>query len=108
MTAVIDDDRARARETARAFAGRYLALPNYANNLLRLGYSDDDIADGGSERLVDAVIAQGDAASVAARVREHLQAGADTVVVQLRAPSPADLCIDGFSALREALGDLSA
>ena len=106
MAAVIDNDPGRARETARAFATRYLALPNYANNLRRLGYADDDLAGGGSDRLLDAVVVQGDAETVAARVREHLDAGADHVVVQLRAPSPADLCIEGFAALRGALGGL--
>jgi len=105
VTAVIDDDRGRARETARTFATRYLALPNYANNLRRLGYSDDELAAGGSDRLLDAVVVQGSAEAVAARVREHLDAGADHVVVQLRAPSPADPCLDGFTALRAALGD---
>ncbi|MFN8631100.1 MAG: TIGR03620 family F420-dependent LLM class oxidoreductase [Chloroflexota bacterium] len=107
VTAVIDD-APRARETARAFAARYLALPNYANNLLRLGYAAGDVADGGSERLINDVIAIGSASEVAARVREHLQAGADTVVVQLRAPSPADLCVEGFGALAAELGDLLA
>ena len=106
VTAVIDDDAARARETARTFATRYLALPNYANNLRRLGYADDDVADGGSERLLGEVVVQGSAAAVAARVREHLEAGADTVVVQLRAPSPADLCVDAFAELRAELSDL--
>jgi probable F420-dependent oxidoreductase len=105
VTAVIDDDQRRGRETARAFATRYLALPNYANNLRRLGYADDDVAGGGSDRLLDAVVIQGSADAVAARVREHLDAGADHVVVQLRAPSPADPCVDGFTALRAALGD---
>jgi probable F420-dependent oxidoreductase len=105
VTAVIDDDRSRARDTARAFATRYLAMANDANNLRRLGYSDDDLADGGSGRVLDAVVVRGDAPAVAARVRDHLDAGADHVVVQLRAPSPADLCVDGFAALRAALGD---
>jgi probable F420-dependent oxidoreductase len=108
VTAVIDDDPERARETARTFATRYLSLPNYANNLQRLGYADDDLAGGGSDRLLDAVVVQGNAATVAERVREHLEAGADHVVVQLRAPSPADLCLHGFTALREALGDLES
>ena len=105
VTAAIDGDRGRARDTARAFATRYLALPNYANNLRRLGYSNDDLAGGGSDRLLDAVVVQGDAGAVAARVREHLEAGADHVVVQLRAPSPADPCLEGYAALRQALGD---
>ena len=106
LTAAIDTDRGRARETARAFAARYLALPNYANNLRRLGYTDDDISGGGSDRLLDAVIAGGSAAGVAARVREHLDAGADHVVVQLRAPDPTDLCVAHYGALREELGSL--
>ena len=106
VTAAIDDDRGRARETARAFATRYLALPNYANNLRRLGFSDDDLAGGGSDRLLDAVVVQGDAEAVAARVREHLDAGADHVCVQLRAPMPADACLESFAALRAALGDV--
>lgn len=106
QAAVLDADPARARETARAFAARYVGNPNYANNLRRLGWGDDDLAGGGSDRLVDAVVVQGDAAAVAARVRAHLDAGADHVCLQLRAPDPADLCIDGYRELRAALGDL--
>jgi len=52
------------------------------------------------------VIVQGDAAAIAARVREHLDAGADHVCIQLRAPDPADLCLQGYAELRAALGDL--
>jgi len=106
QTAIFDTDRGRARETARAFAARYLSLDNYANNLRRLGWGDDDIAGGGSDRLLDAVVIQGDAQAIAARVREHLDAGADHVCVQLRAPDPADLCLAGYEQLSEALGDL--
>jgi probable F420-dependent oxidoreductase len=106
QTAVLDTDRARARDVARAFASRYLALPNYANNLRRLGWGDEDLAGGGSDRLLEAVIAQGSAAEVAARVREHLDAGADHVCVQLRAPDAGDLCLAGYEELRAALGDL--
>ncbi len=108
IAGVIDANPARARETARAFAARYLGLDNYAGNLRRLGWSDADLAEGGSEPLVDAVIACGDAAAVAGRVREHLQAGADHVCVQLRAPDPADLCLEAYGELRDALGGLMA
>jgi probable F420-dependent oxidoreductase len=108
QTAVLDPDPARALEVARAFAGRYLALPNYANNLRRLGWGDEDLAGGGSDRLLAAVIAQGSAEAVAARVRDHLDAGADHVCVQLRSDDPADLCLAGYEELREALGDLLA
>lgn len=108
QTAVLDEDAARARETARAFAARYLALENYARNLRGLGWSDEDLADGGSTRLLDAVVPHGSAAAIAARVRAHLDAGADHVCVQLRAPNPADLCPDGYRELAGALGGLMA
>lgn len=106
QTAVLDVDAARARAVAREFAGRYLGLPNYANNLRRLGWADDDLAGGGSDRLLDAVVVQGDAAAIARRVREHLDAGADHVCVQLRGADSRDLCLDGFADLRAALGEL--
>jgi probable F420-dependent oxidoreductase len=104
VTAVLDADATRARETARAFATRYLAAVNYANNLRRLGWSDEDVAGGGSDRLLDAVVVQGDAAAIARRVREHLDAGADHVCVQVRSANPADLCLDAYAELRDALG----
>jgi probable F420-dependent oxidoreductase len=106
QTAVLDTDRARASGTARAFAMRYLALDSYANNLRRLGWGDADLAGGGSDRLLEAVVVQGDAAAIAARVREHLDAGADHVCVQLRSPDPADLALEGYAELRDALGDV--
>ena len=106
MAAVLDTDAVRARETARAFATRYLATENYANNLRRLGWPDGELAGGGSDRLLDAVVVQGDAGAIAARVREHLDRGADHVCVQLRAPDPADLSVDGYAELRAALGEL--
>ncbi len=106
VTAVLDTDRTRARGVARAFAGRYLGLENYANNLRRLGWSDDDLAAGGSDRLLDAVVPQGDAAAIARRVREHLDAGADHVCVQLRSADARDLALGAFAELRDALGDI--
>ncbi len=57
---VLDTDRARALEIARKGMAVYLRAPNYVNNLKRLGFTDDDVADGGSERLVDAIVACGD------------------------------------------------
>ena len=105
VTAVLETDGALSREIARGFAGRYLALENYANNLRRLGWSDEDLADGGSDRLIDAVVAQGDAGAIARRVREHLEAGADHVCVQLRAADPTNLAMTAFTELRDALGE---
>ena len=105
VTAVLDADPSRARVTARAFATRYLATVNYANNLRRLGWSDEDVAGGGSDRLLDAVVVQGDAAAIARRVREHLDAGADHVCVQLRSADATDLCLEAYAELRDALGE---
>ncbi|PZG18928.1 LLM class F420-dependent oxidoreductase, partial [Spongiactinospora gelatinilytica] len=79
---VLETDPATARATARAHMSFYLGLPNYVNNLRGLGFGDDDFAGGGSDRLVDAIVAWGDAETVAARVRAHLDAGADHVAVQ--------------------------
>jgi probable F420-dependent oxidoreductase len=74
-------DPAQGRVAARAYAERYLRLPNYTRNLRRFGFGPADLADGGSDRLIDAIIASGPAV-VAERVREHLDAGADHVVLQ--------------------------
>jgi len=82
VTCVVDADAARARATARTFASRYLALRNYAGNLLHVGFTEDDLAGGGSDRLIDAVVPQGDGERIAAAVRAHLDAGADHVCVQ--------------------------
>lgn len=106
QAAVLDRNPGRARETARAFAARYLAAENYANNLRRMGWAEEELLHGGSDRLLDAVVVQGDAGTIASRVREHLDAGADHVCVQLRAADPADLCLAEFAELRVALGDL--
>jgi probable F420-dependent oxidoreductase len=78
----LDEDVERARATARTFAASYLGRSNYTRNLLRLGFTDQDIADGGSDRLIDAVIAQGSADQIAGVAQDHLAAGADHVVVQ--------------------------
>ncbi len=80
---LFETDPSRAREIARGHMGMYLALPNYTNNLKRLGFTDDDVADGGSDRLVDAIVAWGDEDAIAARVRAHHDAGADHVCVQV-------------------------
>lgn len=80
---VIDTDPATARETARANMAVYLRAPNYRNNLLRLGFEEADFDDGGSDRLVDAIVAWGDVDAAVERVRAHHDAGADHVAVQL-------------------------
>jgi probable F420-dependent oxidoreductase len=80
---VLETDPGKARAAARESLAGYLILPNYTNNFLRLGFTPDDIAGGGSDRLVDALIAWGDEQTIAARVQEHHDAGADHVCVQV-------------------------
>ncbi len=80
---VLETDPAEARRIARAGMKIYLGLPNYFNNLRRSGFDESDWTDGGSDRLVDAVVAWGTEAQVAARVAEHHAAGADHVCVQV-------------------------
>ncbi|MEX1207003.1 MAG: TIGR03620 family F420-dependent LLM class oxidoreductase [Acidimicrobiia bacterium] len=79
---VIDADAATARQTARAHMAGYLALDNYRRNLLRLGWPDRDLDEGGTDPVVDSVVGWGDAATVANRLRAHLDAGADHVSIQ--------------------------
>jgi probable F420-dependent oxidoreductase len=83
---VLEADPGRARATARDHLGFYLTLPNYAGNLRRLGYTDEDFRDGGSDRLIDAVFAWGDMEAIRARVQEHHDAGADQAVLQVIGP----------------------
>jgi len=85
QAAVLETDPAKAREIARKHMATYLGLPNYTNNLRRFGFGDDDIENGGSDRLVDAIVAWGDVDAVVQRVRDHHDAGADHVCVQVLA-----------------------
>ncbi len=80
---VLETDPTRAREIARKHTGIYTPLPNYTNNLKRFGFTDDDFADGGSDRLVDAIVAWGDLESVRRRVEAQFDAGADHVCIQV-------------------------
>jgi probable F420-dependent oxidoreductase len=91
---VLDADPSTARATARLHLAGYLALPNYANNWKRLGFTDEDTAAGGSDRLVDALVAWGDEETVMKRVAEHHAAGADHVCIQVLTDSPAALPLD--------------
>ena len=101
LTAIHASDPTRARQLARAWARHYLELPNYAKNLVRMGFSEDEVTGDGSDRLIDATIAWGDADAVAARVREHLDAGADHVCVQYIDADDADLCLPAYAELAE-------
>ena len=83
--------------------GRYLAAENYVNNLKRLGFTDDDVANGGSDRLVDAIVAWGSLEDVVARVQAHLDAGADHVCIQVLPKEPGTLPKQAWRDLASAL-----
>jgi probable F420-dependent oxidoreductase len=87
VSVVLERDASAARQAARGFTAGYLSLPNYANNLRLLGFGDDDLAGGGSDRLVDAVVAWGEPDDVADRIGQHFEAGASHVCVQVLAPA---------------------
>jgi len=78
----VDTDPTRAKAVARDYARLYLGLRNYTKNLLDFGFTEDDVADGGSDQLIDAVIPHGSAEQIAEVVHAHLEAGADHVCVQ--------------------------
>jgi len=82
LACVVDTDTDRARAAARAYAKLYLGLSNYTSNLLRFGFTRADISDGGSDRLIDAIVPHGSADDVAAAARAHVEAGADHVCLQ--------------------------
>jgi probable F420-dependent oxidoreductase len=96
---VLETDPATARGIARAALATYLGLPNYANNWKRQGFTDDDLAGGGSDRLVDALFAWGDEAAVAKRVQEHRDAGADHVCLQVLGAAPGSFPLEGWRRL---------
>jgi probable F420-dependent oxidoreductase len=100
---VLETDPQRAREIGRPrVRNPYLSLVNYTSNLRRLGWSDDDLSDGGSDALIDALVAHGSAEQVAARLAEHFAAGADHVCTQLLTAPDADP-LDGYRRLAQAL-----
>jgi probable F420-dependent oxidoreductase len=80
---VLEEEAERARTVARSYLARYLQLPNYTSNFLRLGFTEDDVRGGGSDRLIDAVFAWGSESRIRDRIEEFHAAGADHVVVQV-------------------------
>jgi probable F420-dependent oxidoreductase len=82
LAVVVDPDPDSGREKARGYAASYLKLTNYTSNLLRFGFTEAELAGGGSDRLIDAVIPHGSAEAIAEAVRAHLEAGADHVCLQ--------------------------
>jgi probable F420-dependent oxidoreductase len=100
---VVEDDPAEARRIARGLLAFYMTLPNYLRAWERQGFTPEDLAGGGSDRMVDAVVAWGGPQAVAERVRAHLDAGADHVCLQVLDPDPDGVPLAGWRALAPTL-----
>jgi probable F420-dependent oxidoreductase len=100
---ILEADPARARKIGRNFLEIYLKLPNYTNNLLWLGFGESDFQNGGSDRLIDAIIAWGNLETILNRVREHHSAGADHVCIQVLTEDPHALPMPEWRALASAV-----
>lgn len=98
----LETDVARARALGRAELSRYMTLENYRNNWLREGFTEAELADGGSDRFIDAMVLSGDAAAVRAKLRAHFTAGATHVCIQ---PVHADGDFAARDAMLAALAD---
>jgi probable F420-dependent oxidoreductase len=102
QTVLLTDDRTEARAVGTDWLRSYLALPNYANNLLRSGFTEDDLASV-SDRLFDAIIAWGDEDAILTRVNEHRAAGADHVCIQALTADPTEFPREQWRRLAAAL-----
>lgn len=103
---VLDRDPDRARAIARKYAQLYLGFDSYRNDLLKHGFTESDLSDGGSDRLIDAVIPWGDVDTIVGRVKEHLDGGADHVCLQVLPPEPTGLPLPQWRELAPALAEL--
>jgi len=101
VAVVLETDATKAREIARGFMNTYTRLPNYANNLKRFGFSDDEIV-GQHDRLVDAIVGWGSTDTVVARIKEHFDAGADHVCIQVLTDATGTLPMRKWRELAEA------
>jgi len=100
---VLSGDREVVLRRGRAHLAIYLQAPNYRNSWLRLGFTEADFQDGGSERLVDAMVASGDEAAICRRVAEHWDAGASHVCIQALSERGSGPPLDQWRALAPAL-----
>ncbi len=100
---VLETDPDRARNVARTHLAGYLGLPNYARSIVRAGFDEAELADGGSDRLVDRLVAWGDEAAIGARVAEHREAGANHVCLQVLGPERVALPLAEWRRIAAAL-----
>jgi probable F420-dependent oxidoreductase len=103
---VLESDPDTARAIGRAYTSIYLGQPNYVNSILELGFAEEDLADGGTDAFVDALVAWGDEEAILSRVRAHLDAGADHVAVQMLSAGRRDVPEQQWRDLAGALTSL--
>jgi probable F420-dependent oxidoreductase len=101
---VLTTDRDEARSIGRQTVAHYLVMSNYVNNWLRLGFTEADVREPGSDRLIDAVVAYGTPDAIAKRLNEHLEAGADHVAIQVLGDGTEDKLLPALSELAGPLG----
>jgi probable F420-dependent oxidoreductase len=102
IAVIFETDKDKARATARKFMSTYTRLPNYANNLMRLGFTQDDVTNQ-SDKLVDEIVTWGGLDKIAARIKEHHDAGANHVCVQVLTHDPLELPMAGWRELSALL-----
>jgi probable F420-dependent oxidoreductase len=100
---LLETDPSEARRVAREHMALYLAAPNYTANLRWLGWDDADLSEGGSDKLVDAIVAWGDENAIRGRIQAHLEAGADHVCVQPLGRTPGDVGVEQLRRLAPVL-----
>jgi probable F420-dependent oxidoreductase len=103
QAAVLESDPVKARKIARAFLALYLTLPNYTNNFLRFGFTQEDCKGEGSDRLIDAIVAWGNVDAIRSRIHAHLAAGADHVCIQVLSADPKSLPMREWQELAKSL-----
>ncbi|MFI5954657.1 TIGR03620 family F420-dependent LLM class oxidoreductase [Cryptosporangium sp. NPDC051539] len=103
VAVVLEADATEARAVARRYMKGYLQLPNYTRNLVRIGWPEEELANGGSDRLVDALIPWGTVEQVVAGLEKHYRAGADEVTIQVLNDDQKSFPADAFRSLAAAL-----
>lgn len=103
---LVETNPSTARAVARSHTSRYLGLDNYRNNLLRLGWTSDELVDGGTDDVVDSLVAWGDVDAIQSKIGAHFDAGADHVSIQVLNGLPEKFPADEYAALAPALLEL--
>jgi probable F420-dependent oxidoreductase len=103
QAAVLNENPVAARAIARRHMKRYLELDNYVNNLRRLGWGDADLGEGGSDKLVDAIVVWGGAAAIKSRIDDHMKRGADHVCLQVLRADPKGSPTDDVERIAKAV-----